>query len=130
MWKRPFQRASPCGIKKIRTQTLDGYAELTRNNILMVTSNDVEFKKFTVKFTNKTAPRPVTATEVSSHYIYTLILIFILTKETLITETPAWFLDKFLRIVKLKRFWKNLSWIGKNRNICLSNKHLDISFES
>ena len=55
----------------------------------MVTSNDVEFKKFTVKFTNKTAPRPVTATEVSSHYIYTLILIFILTKETLITETPA-----------------------------------------
>ena len=75
----------------------------------MVTSNDVEFKKFTVKFTNKTAPRPVTATEVSSHYIYTLILIFILTKETLITETPAWFLDKFLRIVKLKRFWKNLS---------------------
>ena len=55
----------------------------------MVTSNDAEFKKFMVKFTNKTAPRPVTATEVSSHYIFTPILIFILTKETLITETLA-----------------------------------------
>ena len=81
------------GYKKIRTWALDGYARLSRNNILMVTSNDAEFKKFTMKFTNKAVPRPVTATEVSYHYIYTPISILIsssLTKETFVTETFAW----------------------------------------
>ena len=34
------------------------------------------------------------------------------------------------RIVKLKRFRENLFQMRKNRNTCLSNKHLDISFES
>ena len=76
------------GHKKIRTRALHGYAGLSRN-ILTVTSNDAEFKKFTVKFTNKAAPRPVTATEVSYHYIYTPIFILItssLTEETFVTE--------------------------------------------
>ena len=57
---------------------------------MKVTSNDAEFKKFTVKFTNKAAPRPVTAIKVSYHYIYTPIFILIssfLTEKTLVTET-------------------------------------------
>ena len=65
---------------------------ISRNNILTVTSNDAEFKKFTVKFTNKAAPRPVTATEVSYHYIYTPIFILItssLTEETFVIENFA-----------------------------------------
>ena len=88
--KKTFSKSKSVGYKKIRTRALDGYAGLSRNNILTVTSNDAEFKKFTMKFTNKTAPRPVTATEVSYHYIYTPIFILItssLTEETFVTET-------------------------------------------
>ena len=86
--KKTFSKSKSVGYKKIRTQALDGYAGLRRNNILTVTLNDAEFKKFT----NKAAPRQVTATEVSYHYIYTPIFIFILsslTEETFVTETFA-----------------------------------------
>ena len=41
------------GYKKIRNRTLDEYARLSRKNILTVTSNDAEFKKFTGKFTKR-----------------------------------------------------------------------------
>ena len=70
--KKTFSKSKSVGYKKIRTQALDGYAGLRRNNILTVTLNDAEFKKFT----NKAAPRQVTATEVSYHYIYTPIFYF------------------------------------------------------
>ena len=89
--KKTFSKSKSVGYKKIRTRALDGYAGLSRNNILTVTSNDAEFKK-SVKFINKAAPRPVTATEVSYHYIYTPMFILIsssLTEETFVTETFA-----------------------------------------
>ena len=89
--KKTFSKSKSVGYKKIRTRALDGYAGLSRNNILTVTSNDAEFKK-SVKFINKAAPRPVTATEVSYHYIYTPIFILIsssITEETFVTETFA-----------------------------------------
>ena len=88
--KKTFSISKSVGYKKIRALALDGYAGLSRN-ILTVTSNDAEFKK-SVKFTNKAAPRPVTATEVSYHYIYTPMFILIsssLTEETFVTETFA-----------------------------------------
>ena len=124
--KKTISKSKSVGYKKIRTRALDGYAWLTRNNILAVTSNDAEFKKFTVKFTSKAVPRPVTATELSYHNIYTPIFILIsssLTKETFVTETfarskkPTWYLDKFFRIVKLKRFYENLSFEREKRGI-------------
>ena len=90
--KKTCSKSKSVGYKKIRIRALDGYAGLSRNNILTVTSNDTEFKKLTVKFTNKAATRPVTATKVSYHYIYTHIFILIsssLTEETFVTETLA-----------------------------------------
>ena len=90
--RKTFSKSKSVGSKKIRTRALDGYAGLSRNNILTVTSNDAEFKKFTVKFINKAAPRSVTATKVSYHYIYTPIFTLIsssLTEETFVTETFA-----------------------------------------
>ena len=90
--KKTFSKNNSVGYKKIRTRPLARFAGLSCNSILTVTSNDAEFKKFTVKFTNKAAPRSVRATEVSYHYIYTTILILIsssLTGETFVTETSA-----------------------------------------
>ena len=90
--KKTFSKNKSVGYKKIRTIELDGYAGLRRSNILTVTSNDAEFKKFTVKFTNKAARRPMTATEVSYHYMYTPILILLsssITEKTFVTETFA-----------------------------------------
>ena len=90
--KKTFSKSKSVGYKKIRTRALDGYAGLSRKNILTVTLNDAEFKKFTVKFTNKAASRPVTAIEANYLYIYNPIFIFIsstLTEETFVTETFA-----------------------------------------
>ena len=85
-YKKTYLKNKSVGYKKIRTRPLGGYAAPICNN------SHIEFKKFTVKFTNKAAPRPVVATEVSYHYIYTTIFILIsssLTKETFVTETFA-----------------------------------------
>ena len=87
--KKTFSKSKSMGYKKIRARALDGYAGLSCNNILTVTSNDAEFNKSTVKFTNEAAPRPVKSTEVSYHYIYTLIFVLVsstLTEETFVTE--------------------------------------------
>lgn len=61
---KTFKKSKSVGYKKLRTRALDGYAGISRSNILRVTSNDAEFKRFTVKFRNKAIPRPVTANEV------------------------------------------------------------------
>ena len=72
--KKTFSKSKSVGYKNsgIRwvcwtepQQHLDGHIQWCR------------FKKLTVKFTNKAAPRLVTATEVSYHYIYPPIFIFI-----------------------------------------------------
>ena len=67
--KKTLSKSKSVGYKKIRTPPLDSRPlelGLGCNSILTVASNDVEFRKFTVKFTNKAAPRPMTATKVSS----------------------------------------------------------------
>ena len=90
--KKTFSKDNSVEYKKIRTRPLARFAGPSCNSILTVTLNDAEFKKFTVKFTNKAAPRSVRATEVSYHYIYTTIFILIsssLTEETFVTETSA-----------------------------------------
>ena len=90
--KKTFSKRKSLGNKKIRSRALDGYTRLSRNNILMVTLNDAAFRNFMMKFTNKAAPRPVTTTEISYHYIYTPFFILIsssLTEETFVTETFA-----------------------------------------
>jgi hypothetical protein len=60
-----FKKSKSAGYKKLRTRALDGYAGISRRNILKVTSRDAEFKRFTVKFTNKVIPKPVVTREVS-----------------------------------------------------------------
>ena len=90
--KKTFSKSKSLGYKKIRSRALDGYAGLSRNNILMVTLNDAAFRNFMIKFTNKAAPRPVTTTVISYHYKYTPFFILIsssLTEETFVTETFA-----------------------------------------
>ena len=117
--KKTFSKSKSVGYKKIRTRALDGYAGLSRKNILTVTLNDAEFKKFTVKFTNKTASRPVTAIEVNYLYIYNPIFIFIsstLTEETFVTETFARSKNP-LGFLVLKRFRENISL---SLSVCLS----------
>ena len=88
--KKTFSKSKSAGYKKIWTRALGGYAELSRNIILTVTSNNAEFKKFTVKFANKAVPRLLIATEASCHYLYSLIFILIsssLTEKTFVVET-------------------------------------------
>ena len=58
---KTFNKSKCVDYKKLRTRALDGYAGISRGNILKVTTNDAEFKKFNVKFTNKAIPKPVTA---------------------------------------------------------------------
>lgn len=62
---KTFKQSKSAGYKKLRMRALDGYAGLSRSNILKITSNNADFKKFTIKFTNKAIPKPIIAKEVS-----------------------------------------------------------------
>ena len=58
---RSFHESKSCGYKKLRSRAADGFAGISGRNILKVTSNDILYKQFTVKFTNKARPQPIIA---------------------------------------------------------------------
>ena len=59
-----FKKSKSVDYKKLWKRALDGYAGISRRNILKVSLNDAEFKGFKVSSLNKDIPRPVTAKEV------------------------------------------------------------------
>ena len=61
---KTFNKSKSGGYKKLQKRAEDSYAGISRREILKVTQNDPDFKKFTVKFTNKGVPRPVIAKKV------------------------------------------------------------------
>jgi len=61
---KTFRKSKTAGYKKLRSRALDGYAGISRGNILKITKNDPNFRRFTVKFTNKPLLKPVIAKEV------------------------------------------------------------------
>ena len=58
-----FKKSKSVDYKKLLKRALDGYAGISRRNILKVSLNDAEFKGFKVSSLNKGIPRPVTAKE-------------------------------------------------------------------
>jgi len=66
-----FQKNKSSGYKKLRTQA-DGYAGLSNREILKVTNNDIQYKRFTARFTNKAALKPISDYSFKYHIIYFL----------------------------------------------------------
>ena len=49
------------GCRKIRTRAADGYSGLSKQNVLKVTENDLKFRRFNIRFTNKAVHKPILA---------------------------------------------------------------------
>ena len=59
-----FVKNKSGGHRKIQARAADGYAGLSKREVLKVTSNDVKFRRLNVRFTNKAVPRPIRAKKV------------------------------------------------------------------
>ena len=62
---KALRRNQSGGYKKLRTRAADSYIGLSGRDILRITKNNVKYKRFTARFTNKPLPKPVMAREVS-----------------------------------------------------------------
>lgn len=73
--KKTFTQCKSGGYKKLRTYAADGYAGLSNNKILKVTTNDITYKRFNTRFNNKAAPKPIIAREVqyTLHYSFKVL---------------------------------------------------------
>ena len=60
---KTFKRNKSGGYKKLRNRAADGYAGVSNNKILSITSSDERFKRFTTRFANKAVPRPIITRE-------------------------------------------------------------------
>ena len=60
-----FKKSKSAEYKKKRWRAQDGYACVSRGNVLKITKNDPNFRRFTVKFTNQAVMKPVISKQVS-----------------------------------------------------------------
>ena len=51
--KEAFDKSKLAGYKKIRTRVAASYTGLSNKKILEITKGDIQYKQFSVKFTNK-----------------------------------------------------------------------------
>ena len=65
---KTFDEAKAGGCKKLRNRAAASFAGLSKRNILRVTNNEVKYRIHNVKFTNKAAPRPVTARTIQGQH--------------------------------------------------------------
>ena len=56
---KTFRKFKSAGYKKIHQRTMDGYAWLSKRQVLKCVTTNEKLKKFNVKFTNKAKPWPV-----------------------------------------------------------------------
>ena len=62
---KAFRKNKSGGYKELRTRAVNNYIGLSGRDILRITKNNVKYKRFTARFTNKALPKPVMAREVS-----------------------------------------------------------------
>ena len=60
-----FRKNKSGGNKKLRTRAVNSYIGLNDRDILRITKNNVKYKPFTARFTNKALPKLVMACEVN-----------------------------------------------------------------
>ena len=68
-----FHNRKSAGYKKIRTRAADAYAGLSNKKILGITTNDRNYRKFSIRFTNKAKPRPVRVKKIHEQHQIDLI---------------------------------------------------------
>ena len=74
---KTFKKSKSYGYKNPKTRATDRYAGLSNKEILKLSNNNIKYKKFKARFTNKTVPKPVLASEVDSAYSYICICPFL-----------------------------------------------------
>ena len=57
--EKAFHKSKSAGYKKLHKRATDGYAGLSRRQVLKCASTNEKIRKFSVKFTNTAKPRPV-----------------------------------------------------------------------
>ena len=62
---KAFRKNKSGGYKKLKTRAADNYIGLSGRDISRITKNNIKYKRFTARFTNKALPKPVMALEVS-----------------------------------------------------------------
>ena len=65
---KTFDDAKSGGCKKLRNRAAAGFVGLSERNILRETNSKIKYRIHNVKFTNKAAPRPVTAKSVQAQH--------------------------------------------------------------
>ena len=61
---KTFIESTPEGSRKIRAGAADGNSELSKRNVCKVTENDLKFRRFIVRSTNKAFRKPIRARKV------------------------------------------------------------------
>ena len=59
MVEKTFKKCKSAGYKKIIHRTHDGYAGLSKGHLLKCVVSNEQLRKFTVRFSNKAKPRPI-----------------------------------------------------------------------
>ena len=61
---KTFIKNKSGGCRKIWAKAADDYSELGKRNVLKVTENDLKFRRFKARFTNKAVHKPICARKV------------------------------------------------------------------
>ena len=61
---KTFIKNKSRGCHKIKARAADGYLGLSKRNVLKVTENDLKFRRFNARFTNKAFHKPIRARKV------------------------------------------------------------------
>ena len=56
---KTFIESTPEGSRKIRAGAADVNSELSKRNVCKVTENDLKFRRFSARFTNKAFHKPI-----------------------------------------------------------------------
>ena len=70
---KTFRKNKSGGYKKLRTRVADAYAGLSSKEILKVTKNELKYRQFSIKFTNKAKPCPVRVKNVHDQHQIDLV---------------------------------------------------------
>ena len=57
--EKAFHKSTSAGYKKLHKRMADGYAGLSKHQVLNIASTNEKIRKFNVKFTNKAKPHHV-----------------------------------------------------------------------
>ena len=73
MVEKTFKKCKSAGYKKIHHRAHDGYAGLSKRQVLKCVTSNKRLRKFNFRFTNKSKPRPVSVKRIQEQHQIDLV---------------------------------------------------------